>query len=85
MSDAVFEFRKPLRDITIPDHDSVATLSISHPCEVQNCGKMTKEHWELLMNNNHKGDVYLCEGHGNTNKRLQVSLDKKGKIVIRDK
>jgi hypothetical protein len=80
MSDAIFEFRNCLREITILDHDSV---SVSRPCEVQNCDRMTIEHWELLMNSNDIGDVFLCEGHGNTYKMLQVRLIE-DKYVIRD-
>jgi hypothetical protein len=86
MSDAIFKFRKPLRDITIQGHDSVETLNVNRQCEVLKCDKMTNEHWELLINNNENDtrDVYLCERHGNTNKTLQVTLTN-DKCVIRDK
>jgi len=80
MRDAIFEFQNRLREIAYLDHDSVAP----RPCEVENCGRMTNVVWDLRMNSNNIGDVYLCEGHGDSNKMLQVSLIEE-RYVIRDK
>ena len=80
MRDAIFEFRNRLREIAYLDHDSVAP----RPCEVQNCGRTTNVHWQLRMNSNGIDDVYVCEGHGDPNKMLQVHHIE-DRYVIREK